>query len=39
VVDDPHRGRQRMIGCLQPPQVRCGDLRDIEFAVRELVTS
>jgi hypothetical protein len=39
VVDDPHRGRQRVIGRLQPPQVRGGDLCDIEFAVRELTSS
>jgi hypothetical protein len=36
VVEDPHRGRQRMVGRLQPPQVRGGDLCDIEFTVREL---
>jgi hypothetical protein len=39
VVEDPHRGRQRMVGRLQPPQVRGGDLSDIEFAVRELPAS
>jgi hypothetical protein len=39
VVDDPHRGRQRVVGRLQPPQVRGGDLCDIEFAVRELTAS
>jgi hypothetical protein len=39
VVDDPHRGRQRMVGRLLPPQVRGGDLCDIEFAVRELPAS
>lgn len=36
VVEDIHRGRQRMVGRLQPPQVRGSDLCDIEFAVREL---
>jgi hypothetical protein len=36
VIDDPHRGRQRIVGRVQPPQVRHGDLCDIEFAVREL---
>lgn len=35
VVDDPRHGRQRMIGRLEPPHVRGGDLWDIEFAVRE----
>jgi hypothetical protein len=39
VVEDPHRGRQRMVGRLQPPQVRGGDLCDIEFAVREVPAS
>lgn len=39
VIDDPHRGRERMIGRLQPPQMRGGDLCDIEFAVRELTAS
>lgn len=36
VVDDPRRGRQRVIGRVQPPQLRYGQLREIEFAVREL---
>ncbi len=36
VVDDPRRGRQRVVGRLQPPQLRRGELREIEFAVREL---
>jgi len=26
-----------IIGCLQPPQIRHGQLRDVEFGVRELV--
>jgi hypothetical protein len=39
VVDDPHRGPQRMLGRLQPPQVRGGDLCDIEFAVHEMTLS
>jgi hypothetical protein len=39
VVEDPHRGRQRLVGRLQPPQVRGGDLCDIEFTVRELRAS
>ncbi len=36
VVDDPRHGRTRLTGHVQPPQVRGGDLYDIEFAVREL---
>ena len=35
VVDDPRHGRDRIVGRLQPPQIRCGDLRDIEFRLRE----
>lgn len=35
VFDDRQLGRQRITGWVQPPQVRRGDLRDIEFAVRE----
>ena len=36
VVDDPHDdSRVRIIGRLQPPQVRHGQLRDIEFGLRE----
>ncbi len=38
VVDDPRHGRARVVGRLQPPQVRGRDLGDIEFAVRELPT-
>jgi hypothetical protein len=36
VVDDRDRGRQHIIGRLQPPDLRCGDLCDIEFALREV---
>jgi hypothetical protein len=36
VVEDPHRGRRRIVARLQPPQLRRGDLRDIEFGLREL---
>jgi hypothetical protein len=36
VVDDPHRGRRRLVARLQPPQVRGCDLREIEFELREL---
>lgn len=35
VVDDPQHGRDRIIGRLQPPHVRGGDLRDVEFGLRE----
>jgi hypothetical protein len=35
VFDDPRLGRQRIIGWVQPPQVRCGELREIEFGLRE----
>jgi len=38
VVDDPRHGRARVVGRLQPPQVRGGNLGDIEFAVRELAS-
>jgi hypothetical protein len=37
VFVDPRRGRQCMVGRLEPPQVRRGELREIEFAVRELI--
>jgi hypothetical protein len=36
VMEDPHRGRQRIVGRLQPPQHRRrGDLDEVEFVVRE----
>jgi hypothetical protein len=38
VVDDPRHGRSRVVGRLQPPQMRGPDLGDIEFTVRELPT-
>jgi hypothetical protein len=34
VVDEPGSGCRRIVGCVQPPQVRHGALRDIEFALR-----
>jgi hypothetical protein len=34
VVDDPHGERQRIVGHLEPPQVRHGLLRAIEFELR-----
>ncbi len=39
VVDDPRSGRERLVGHLQPPNVRGGSLGDIEFTVRELPTA
>lgn len=36
VIDDPRRGRERIVGRIVPPQVRHGDLRDVEFELREL---
>ena len=38
VFDDPLRGLQRIIGSIQPPQRRNGDLRDIQFGLREAAT-
>ena len=37
VLVDPRHGRQCMVGRLEPPQVRRRELREIEFAVRELI--
>jgi hypothetical protein len=34
VVDDRHGARVRIIGRLQPPQARHGQLRDIEFELK-----
>ena len=36
LVGDPRHGRERIVGRIMPPQVRRGDLRDVEFGVREL---
>jgi hypothetical protein len=36
VIDDPRHGRERITGRLQPPQVRRGDLGEVEFGLREL---
>jgi hypothetical protein len=38
VIEDPHRGRQRIVGRVQPPERRRGDLDAIEFTVRELTS-
>jgi hypothetical protein len=32
IIDDPRRGRQRIVGCAQRPQQRRGDLDEIECA-------
>jgi hypothetical protein len=34
VFEDPQGARQRVVGWVQPPQLRRGDLDDIEFALR-----
>lgn len=39
VADDPRRGEQRFLCQLQPPQERRGELREIEFDLRELERS
>jgi hypothetical protein len=39
VIEDPHRGRQRIVGRVQPPQQPRGDLDAIEFGVREELPS
>jgi len=36
MVGDPRDGRVRIVGRIAPPQTRRGDLREVEFAVREL---
>ena len=36
VVDEPDGGCHRIVGRLQPPPLRHGRLRDIEFGLREL---
>jgi hypothetical protein len=38
VVEHPYGVCQRIVGRLQPPQVRHGRLRDIEFGLRDLTT-
>jgi len=35
VFDDPRLGRQRIVGRLQAPQLRHGDLYEIEFGLHE----
>ena len=36
VIEDPYRGRQRIVGLVQPPQRHRGDLDAIEFGLVEL---
>jgi len=36
MVGDPRDGRERIVGRIVPPQARRGNLRDIEFGLREL---
>jgi hypothetical protein len=38
VIDDPHRGRERIVGLVLPPQERRGDLDEIEFGLHELAS-
>ena len=35
VIDDPRHGRDRIVGRIEPPHTRRGDLRDVEFRLRE----
>ncbi|MGI9100139.1 MAG: hypothetical protein ACR2H2_16880 [Solirubrobacteraceae bacterium] len=35
IFDDGRLGSQRIIGWVQPPQLRYGELREIEFGLRE----
>jgi hypothetical protein len=35
IFDDRRLGRQRIVAWVQPPQLRCGELREIEFGLRE----
>jgi hypothetical protein len=39
VVDDLHGERERILGSVEPPQVRHGRLRDIDFALRKVESS
>jgi len=39
VVGDPRYGRERILGRIVPPQIRRGDLRDVEFVLRELAAT
>jgi hypothetical protein len=35
VIDDPCLGRERIVGRIEPPQVRRGLLGEVEFGLRE----
>lgn len=35
-VGDPRHERERIVGRIEPPQRRRGDLRDVEFELRQL---
>lgn len=35
VIDDPRLGRERIVGRIEPPQMRGSDLGDVEFGLRE----
>jgi hypothetical protein len=35
VIDHPRHGRDRIVGRIEPPQMRRGDLRDVEFGLKE----
>ncbi|MGI9097936.1 MAG: hypothetical protein ACR2H2_05495 [Solirubrobacteraceae bacterium] len=35
IFDDPRRGHHQITGYIQPPQLRHGDLHEIEFGLRE----
>jgi hypothetical protein len=35
VIDDPCRGRERIVGRIEPPQVTRGFLGEVEFGLRE----
>jgi hypothetical protein len=35
VFDDPFLGRQRILGCVEPPQLRHGELHEITFDISE----
>jgi hypothetical protein len=36
VFDDPFLGRQRILGCVEPPQLRHGELHEIRFDISEV---
>lgn len=38
VIEDPYRGRQCIVGRVEPPQQHRDDLDEIEFGVRELTS-